>query len=171
MDLKVWVKVNLEVLVPEEVFNMITKYKIFELTMQQFARNFKKERDASVDKNIEEKPGKYYWKIKADDLDIIYASLEKLGAPKKIFNDIQLSKRRGLFGKNHFIEVWHNENFKSENQNTWLSYDWDWREWAHDKKLKGFEDQRYKFGYKYMGVVKITPEEMEFYTAMNKYNL
>jgi len=149
--------------------------------MQQFERDFQKERDASVDKNIQPISGRYYWKIKADNLDIIKASLDKLGAPKDIFLDIQICKRRGLIavrrpllllrGKSHFIEIWHNENFKSEDKNTWMSDEWSWMEWQHDKRLKGFDDLRYRRGYKYMGVVKLTQEEIELYTSMNKYNL
>jgi hypothetical protein len=38
---------------------MIKTFKLFELTMQQFSRQFQKERDDSVDKNIPE--------IKSDD--------------------------------------------------------------------------------------------------------
>lgn len=150
---------------------MITKYKLFELTMQKFARDFQKERDASIDKNIPSIPGMYYWKIKADNLDIIKASLEKLGAPKDFFLDIQICKRRGLIGKSHYIEIWYNKNFKSADKDTWMSEEWGWREWEHEKRLKGYDDLRYRRGYKYMGVVKLTAEEIELYTTMNKYNL
>jgi hypothetical protein len=150
---------------------MIKTFKIFELTMQQFSRQFRKERDDGVDKNIPEIPGRYYWKVKSDDFVVIGVSLDKIGAPKEMFNDIKLCQRRGFLGKNHFIEVWHNENYKNEDVNNFTSDEWDWNVWEHDKRLKGFNDRRYKAGYKYMGVVKLTKEEIELYRAIDKYNL
>lgn len=146
---------------------MITDFKLFELTYQEFSRQFKKERDDSVDKNIPSIPGRYYWKIKADDLFIIKASLDKLGAPKRIFDDIFSSGRKGLIGKNHFIEIYHNENYKKEDKDKFTSEEWNWEIWEHDKKLKGFGDRRYKAGYKYMGVVKPEKEKI----SAIKYNL
>lgn len=146
---------------------MIKNFKLFELTYQEFSRQFKKERDDSIDKNIPSIPGRYYWKIKADDFNIIKASLDKLGAPKEIFDEICLSNRKGLIGKNHFIEIYHNENYKNEDKYKFSSLAWNWEIWEHDKKLKGFDDRRYQAGYKYMGVVK--PEEER--VAAIKYNL
>ena len=160
---------------------MITKFKIFEsdifsqipsgLTSRRFVDEFHKLRNASVDQNIPSIPGRFYWKIHKNSLGIIEASLHKIGAPKSLFDDIKSNIKAGSIGSSTDLEIWYTKDWKTTGRNTWLHKEWNWREWEHGKKLKGYHDYRYKAGYKYMGVVMLSKEEKELYSISHLYNL
>jgi len=160
---------------------MITKFKIFEkwdisqipsgLTSRRFADEFHKLRNASVDQNIPSIPGRFYWKIHKDSLGIIEASLDKIGAPKSLFYEIKSDINSNSLRSSTDLEIWYTKDWKKTGKYTWLHKEWSWREWDHGKKLKGYHDDRYKAGYKYMGVVMLSKEEKEFYSISHLYNL
>lgn len=154
---------------------MITNFKLFEIrsgfTWKDIQREYKKLRNDSVDENISSKPGRFYWKIHKDSFGIIEASLDKIGAPRSFFYEIKRDIYSDLIGSSTDLEIWYTKDWKTTGKLTWMHKEWSWRDWDHGKKLKGYNDERYKAGYKYMGVVKLSKEERDFFTNAINYNL
>jgi len=135
---------------------------------QQLTRKWKKERDDGIDKNIPTISGRFYWKLKSINKSILKASLDKIKAPKKLVKEI-LSDI-GDTPKRSYIEVWYNEEPFGDRY-SWTRDKWGWSTWEPDKRLRGYYDRRYINGFKYMGVVKLSKEEINLLLDVEKYNL
>jgi hypothetical protein len=99
------------------------------------------------------------WKVTSKRPDFFIA-LDKIGVPKDIRDWLDEKTLRVNFIKNDIVII-HKKDIKNDR------YYWTWAELQSAENMIEY----YKTYYNYHGEVKATPEEIELWNDLNKYNL